>query len=212
MTLAESFSERRRGSGNPMWERKHTEESKMKMSFALKGKKKKAFSKKHKLALSQSLKGNKRHLGIKHTEETKKQMSESRKGKNHPMYGKHHSKKTKEKIAQANKGRHSSGEFKSGTEHPFWKGGRNISPKGYAYVYQPNHPNADPKGYMAESRLIVEKALGRYLKSNEIVHHLDGDESNNKNQNLLICSKSYHSWLHWNMSKLYMKEHFQMEV
>lgn len=39
------------------------------------------------------------------SEEAKKRMSESTKGENHPLYGKHHSKETREKIKQALTGR-----------------------------------------------------------------------------------------------------------
>jgi len=34
------------------------------------------------------------------------------------------------------------------------------------------------------------------LKFNEIVHHINEKKDDNRNSNLLICSKSYHTWLH----------------
>ena len=45
-------------------------------------------------------------------------------------------------------------------------------------------------------RDIAEFILDRALKSGEVVHHLDGNRSNNTHSNLLICTKDYHSWLH----------------
>jgi hypothetical protein len=62
-----------------------------------------------------------------------------------------------------------------------------------------------------EHRVIAEKVLGRTLKRNEVVHHIDGDKTNNKNSNLLICDVAYHQWLHMEMSRRYMQEHFGMK-
>ena len=47
-----------------------------------------------------------------------------------------------------------------------------------------------------ESRLIVEELLGRILKYNEIVHHVDGNPSNNSRPNLVVMERAMHSSLH----------------
>lgn len=45
--------------------------------------------------------------------------------------------------------------------------------------------------------LIAEKALGHKLPSEAVVHHFDGDPSNNANSNLVVCeNRAYHSLLH----------------
>ncbi len=48
-----------------------------------------------------------------------------------------------------------------------------------------------------ESREIMEKYLGRALRTEEIIHHIDGDQSNNKIENLeLLQNKGKHNNLH----------------
>lgn len=48
-----------------------------------------------------------------------------------------------------------------------------------------------------QHRVIAERALGKALPSRAQVHHVDGDQSNNANTNLVICeSIAYHRLLH----------------
>jgi len=65
------------------------------------------------------------------------------------------------------------------------------------------------KKYKLTHRLIVEKVLGRLLKREEIVHHVNGDRKDNRHSNLLVCDSKYHNSLHWKMSGLYQQEHFE---
>ena len=44
--------------------------------------------------------------------------------------------------------------------------------------------------------LIAEKALGRSLKKGEMIHHINRIKTDNLNSNLIICTRSYHRWLH----------------
>lgn len=77
-----------------------------------------------------------------------------------------------------------------------WKRGWMINHNGYKIVYQPNHPNAYKK-YVFEHRLVMEKNIGRYLLSEERVHHLDGNKLNNDIKNLkLFSTESEHQKFH----------------
>lgn len=47
-----------------------------------------------------------------------------------------------------------------------------------------------------EHRVVMEKFIGRKLKSSEIVHHIDGNRHNNKIENLQVMSQKEHIELH----------------
>ena len=87
-----------------------------------------------------------------------------------------------------------------GSNSPCYKGGY-VSVQGYRIFSNKNHKQA-------EHRVIAEKALGRLLQRGECVHHIDGNKTNNENDNLLICSIAYHQCLRARMAELYMLEHF----
>lgn len=65
-----------------------------------------------------------------------------------------------------------------GEENPNWKGGKFIKKNGYVLVGLPGNC------YVFEHRLVMEEFLKRPLKSNENVHHKNGNRSDNSIQNL----------------------------
>ncbi len=58
--------------------------------------------------------------------------------------------------------------------------------KGYIKIFMPDHPFSNGKGYVLEHRLVVEKIIGRYLTSIEVVHHINERRDDNREANLLI--------------------------
>ena len=68
---------------------------------------------------------------------------------------------------------------------------------GYVFIFSPEHPFKDSKGYVREHRLIVEKKLNRFLKKDEVIHHINEIKNDNRLSNLYLFNnlsqhKTYH--------------------
>lgn len=75
--------------------------------------------------------------------------------------------------------------------HGNWTGGTHVDSQGYVNVT----PDLDDqiaaamtnvRGTVRESRLVMAKHLGRPLRSNETVHHKNGDRADNRLENLQL--------------------------
>lgn len=66
--------------------------------------------------------------------------------------------------------------------------------KGYITVFKPDHPNAmkGSGGRVFKHRLVMEEKLGRYLKSDEHVHHLNRIKDDNRPENLYLTNRVEH--------------------
>jgi hypothetical protein len=78
----------------------------------------------------------------------------------------------------------------SGSRHRSWRGGRTKS-RGYVVVL------SEAGGrYVREHRAVAEKLIGRPLRPSEVVHHVNGDRSDNRPENLWIWP-SHQSHAKW---------------
>lgn len=67
-----------------------------------------------------------------------------------------------------------------------WKGGRIFKQSGYVMILQKDHPFSDKQGYVCEHRLVAEECLERYLKPEEVVHHINEFRDDNHPENLYV--------------------------
>lgn len=74
-----------------------------------------------------------------------------------------------------------------------WRGNKGRRKDGYIRVRTGRNERR------LEHRVIAEQVLGRPLRSREVVHHINCDPSDNRRENLLICSHKYHAELHARM-------------
>lgn len=74
-----------------------------------------------------------------------------------------------------------------------------MASSGYVYVKAPpNHPNVNSDGYICEHILVAENILGRLLKEEEVVHHINKRRDDNNPSNLMVFATQrdhalYHS-------------------
>lgn len=59
-----------------------------------------------------------------------------------------------------------------------------------------NHPKSFKGGWYWEHVIIAEKNIGRHLKQNESIHHINEIKTDNRIQNLFICSRQEHDKAH----------------
>ncbi len=64
---------------------------------------------------------------------------------------------------------------------------RHLKTNGYVYIKTWEHPRRSKQNLIAEHRLVVEKAIGRYLTDIEVVHHINEITTDNRLSNLYLC-------------------------
>lgn len=76
------------------------------------------------------------------------------------------------------------------------KDGCKYSAKGYRYILRRGHNRADSAGYVAEHIFVWEKETGFPVPENCVIHHLNGNKTDNRIENLCLMSRGAHTVLH----------------
>ena len=64
------------------------------------------------------------------------------------------------------------------------------------WVSEPDHPRANKDGKILRCWQIAETVLGRQLRRGEVVHHINGDPTNDRHGNLVIMQDGMHKRMH----------------
>lgn len=68
--------------------------------------------------------------------------------------------------------------------------------KGYVMVYRPNHERSDKNGRVMEHIVVFEESTGIKVPRNCVIHHLNGDKSDNRIENLCMMEIGAHTVFH----------------
>jgi hypothetical protein len=97
-----------------------------------------------------------------------------------------------EKLAYKLNRKAKTGTYNPGPAHPQWRGGKKTF-DGYFFVYAPGHPRARKGGrYVPEHILVWEQTNNRQLPEGWCIHHLNGNKTDNRPENLLALPNSKH--------------------
>ena len=104
----------------------------------------------------------------------------------------------KHKGSESNPWKNNGAIIEFGEKSLHWKGGfKKVN--GYIFKYCPEHPRAYNGRYVLTSRWLVEQYIGRYLLTEEEVHHINEIKDDDRLENFIaFASKSAHKRFHKN--------------
>jgi HNH endonuclease len=87
---------------------------------------------------------------------------------------------------------------KTGEQHHNWVGGVVADGKGYLMVKKPDwYTGRDGSKYVFQHQIVFLESIGlTHMPSGFVVHHLDGDKTNNVLDNLCFMTNSAHTTMH----------------
>ena len=83
-----------------------------------------------------------------------------------------------------------------------YTGGHSVIYGGYYWELCPFHKKANPFGFVPRHRLVIERYLGRYLRSDEVVHHKNGNKLDDTLSNLQVMTRAQHLALHQELRRV----------
>lgn len=103
--------------------------------------------------------------------------------------------------------------FIRGSNNPAWRGGitfhKGRGKKPYKYVKCPADLSSmsNKHGYIAEHRLVMARLHGRPLTAYEVVHHINHDTLDNREENLMLFSSNAEHKLYEGRSGVFKRHH-----